>query len=95
MNQKDQKFYAHSRSSSLYRKGGMGGFSFVYPENWQELEDHLRNVAKLASEFAPAFSSGEWGNFAGLWHELEAYGLPSNLSGRHLPRRFSQRLRVW
>jgi len=63
MNQKDQKFYAHSREGD------------PNPENWQELEVHLKNVAKLASEFAAAFSSGEWGYLAGLWHDLGKYSM--------------------
>ena len=66
MNQKDQKFYALSRSSSLCRKGGGEGFSFVYPENGQKLEVHLKNVAKLAGEFASGFPSGDLGYLAGL-----------------------------
>ncbi|MCX5867690.1 MAG: hypothetical protein NT009_09505 [Proteobacteria bacterium] len=49
MNQKDQKFYAHSREND------------PNPENWQELGADLRNVAKLAAAFALAFYSGEWG----------------------------------
>lgn len=41
-------------------------------DNWIEhsLEDHLRDVAKLTSQFASKFSSPEWGRLAGLWHDL-------------------------
>lgn len=63
MNQKNRKFYAHSREGD------------PNPENWQELEVHLRNVAKLASEFASVFSSSEWGYLAGLWHDLGKYSI--------------------
>ena len=34
------------------------------PDEWHLLEEHLRNVAKMAAEFG----SGEWGYLAGLWH---------------------------
>ncbi len=36
----------------------------------QKLEDHLQGVARRAREFAEAFSSGQWGYLAGLWHDL-------------------------
>jgi len=39
-------------------------------EEWQLLEDHLRNVAEMAREFASEFGAGEWGYLAGLWHDL-------------------------
>jgi CRISPR-associated endonuclease/helicase Cas3 len=34
------------------------------------LQDHLRSVAQLAGEFASWFNSAEWGELAGLWHDL-------------------------
>jgi len=37
---------------------------------WQPLEEHLRNVAELAAEFAKPFGGEEWGYLAGLWHDL-------------------------
>ncbi|MEO6967341.1 MAG: CRISPR-associated endonuclease Cas3'' [Rhodanobacteraceae bacterium] len=37
------------------------------------LADHLRAVAGLASGFAAAFDSHEWGYLAGLWHDLGKY----------------------
>lgn len=37
------------------------------------LETHLRDVSKLAAEFAAAFSSQEWASLAGLWHDLGKY----------------------
>ena len=38
-----------------------------------DLEAHLRGVARLAEEFASAFDSADWGNLAGLWHDLGKY----------------------
>ena len=40
------------------------------PEKWQPLEEHLRNVARLASEFAAPFGSADWAYNAGLLHDL-------------------------
>ncbi len=37
------------------------------------LEDHLRSVAVIASEFAGAFDSAEWARLAGRWHDLGKY----------------------
>lgn len=42
-------------------------------EEWQLLEDHLKNVAKMAKGFASEFGAGEWGYLAGLWHDLGKY----------------------
>jgi hypothetical protein len=30
-------------------------------EEWQPLEDHLKNVAEMARGFAAEFGAGEWG----------------------------------
>lgn len=44
------------------------------PESeWQQLQEHLDNVADMAAEFAAAFDSAEWGRLAGLWHDLGKY----------------------
>ena len=40
---------------------------------WQPLEEHLRNVAELAAEFASPFGGEEWARLAGLWHDLGKY----------------------
>jgi len=40
-----------------------------------DLEEHLRGIARLSEEFAAAFGSAEWGNLAGLWHDLGKYSL--------------------
>lgn len=42
---------------------------------WSEhiLEEHLVQVAHLASEFASAFAASDWARLAGLWHDLGKY----------------------
>lgn len=40
-------------------------------EHW--LDEHLRDVAKLASEYATEFGSTEWAYITGLWHDLGKY----------------------
>lgn len=39
---------------------------------WEEhfLDEHLREVSKLASKFARQFGSEDWAGLAGLWHDL-------------------------
>ncbi len=37
------------------------------------LDEHLREVAKLASMFAEHFESADWASAAGLWHDLGKY----------------------
>lgn len=39
-------------------------------DEWQTLEDHLRNVAEMALKFGNDFGAGKWAYFAGLWHDL-------------------------
>lgn len=39
----------------------------------QPLEVHLRSVARKAAEHASPFASAQWGNLAGLWHDLGKY----------------------
>jgi len=56
----NKKYYAHSKENQ--------------PSiNWQLLEDHLNNVAKMARSFAEAFGAGDWGYLAGLWHDVGKY----------------------
>ena len=38
-----------------------------------ELEAHLTEVARLASEFSTPYAAAEWGAIAGLWHDLGKY----------------------
>jgi CRISPR-associated endonuclease/helicase Cas3 len=42
-------------------------------EEWQLLEEHLRNVAGMARRFAEPFGGGDWAYLAGLWHDLGKY----------------------
>ncbi len=42
-------------------------------EEWQSVEEHLRNVAESARFFAQKFGAGEWGYCAGLWHDMGKY----------------------
>lgn len=45
-----------------------------HPESdWEGLSDHLQKVGDLASGFASAFDSADWGRLAGLWHDLGKY----------------------
>ena len=37
------------------------------------LDEHLRETARLAGEFAAVFGCREWGRLAGLWHDLGKY----------------------
>lgn len=41
--------------------------------DWQLLNDHLENVAKLASEYASDFNAGEFAYAAGLLHDVGKY----------------------
>ncbi len=44
------------------------------PQNeWQKLEEHLRNVAKLARKFAEPFGSGDWAELIGWLHDIGKY----------------------
>jgi len=71
-------FYAHSSDVEPTTK-------------WQTLEDHLRSVAQLASDFAQAFQSGPWGYCAGLWHDLGKYQpeFQQRLLGAHISVEYS------
>lgn len=50
------KYYAHSREGEP-------------PERWQSLDEHLKNVADLAGDFASSFDAKKWGYCAGLLHD--------------------------
>jgi CRISPR-associated endonuclease/helicase Cas3 len=43
------------------------------PEEWQPLDQHSKNAAELAAEFAKPFGGEEWARLAGLWHDLGKY----------------------
>lgn len=53
----EMKYYAHSLAE-------------MPKEEWQLLEDHLRNVAKMAGNFAEKFRAREWAGIAGKNHDL-------------------------
>lgn len=55
-----KKYYAHSLEGKP-------------PAHWQPLEEHLKNVARLAADFARPFGGEEWAYLAGLWHDLGKY----------------------
>jgi len=40
------------------------------PDEWQNLDDHLKSVAQLAGQFAESFQSSDWAWNAGLLHDL-------------------------
>lgn len=67
------KFYAHSLENQP-------------PENWQPLDEHLKNVAEKAAEFAALFGGDEWARLAGLWHDLGKFSLDfqRRLSGENI-----------
>lgn len=53
---KPQNVYAHSREG-------------LESDEWQLLEDHLRNVASRAAKFAASFGYENWGRALGLLHD--------------------------
>jgi len=52
-----KEYYAHSLKGKPRKE-------------WQRLEEHLRNVAKLAKQFAEPFGGGDWAYIAGLLHDI-------------------------
>lgn len=57
-----KQFYAHSIKGKP-------------TSEWQPLEEHLRNVAKIASSFAKAFGAKELGWCAGFMHDIGKFHL--------------------
>ncbi|MDR2710856.1 MAG: HD domain-containing protein, partial [Burkholderiales bacterium] len=55
-----RRFYAHSGSSQDR-------------SDWQFLDDHLIQVAKLAADFAKIFNAAGLAHVAGLLHDLGEY----------------------
>jgi len=53
----EKEYYAHSLEGKPLKE-------------WQRLEEHLQNVAKLAREFAEPFGAGDWAYIAGLLHDI-------------------------
>ena len=52
-----RQFYAHSRPDTPQGQ-------------WQPLDNHLREVAHKAAEFAATFASADWAHNAGWLHDL-------------------------
>ena len=42
-------------------------------KEWQKLEEHLKNVADLANNFAEPFNGSNWAYLAGLLHDIGKY----------------------
>jgi CRISPR-associated endonuclease/helicase Cas3 len=55
----EPKYYAHTKANP----DGT-------PAPWQPLDEHLKNVAKLAAGFAESFGSSDWAYNAGLLHDM-------------------------
>lgn len=53
-------YYAHTKEG-------------VPPEKWQMLEDHLKEVSRLAGEFAAKFGNKKMGEVIGLAHDIGKY----------------------
>ncbi|MFA7007828.1 MAG: CRISPR-associated endonuclease Cas3'', partial [Elusimicrobiales bacterium] len=58
----EKKYYAHSKTNP--------DSTPATQSEWQPLEEHLKNVAKLAAGFAESFASSDWAHNAGLLHDL-------------------------
>jgi CRISPR-associated endonuclease/helicase Cas3 len=61
--QSEKRYLAHVRQNAH------GSFLI------HELEEQVRGVARLSEEFVSTFGSADWGNLAGLWHDLGKYCL--------------------
>jgi len=55
-----KEFYAHSLEGRPQK-------------DWQKLSDYLKNVAKLAKEFAEPFGGDDWAYTAGILHDIGKY----------------------
>lgn len=60
MKKSDCVFYAHSKEGEPQEK-------------WQQLEEHLLNVAKLSGQFAEKIGLGKAGFLLGLMHDIGKY----------------------
>ena len=64
------EFYAHSLPGKP-------------PNEWQPLEEHLENVAKMAAKFAQPFCGGAWAYLLGRNHDIGKGTLPWQAYLRH------------
>lgn len=62
--------YAHSCRQSDGTPCPVSEWELLYTETG---EGHLEKVSKLAAFFASKFGAAEWGELAGLWHDLGKY----------------------
>ena len=60
MGEESQRYYAHSPSGETL-------------SNWQTLEDHLKNTAKITRQFAGVFGCRHLAHLVGLLHDLGKY----------------------
>lgn len=60
---------SEKRSLAHVRQNNDGSFII------HDLDAHLRGVAALSSEYASDFGASDWGQLAGLWHDLGKYSL--------------------
>ena len=70
INNMNEKYYAHSLEGKP-------------PSDWQPLEEHLQNVAKIAAKFADYFCASEWGSILGGYHDLGKVTRPWQAYLRH------------
>lgn len=56
----EKEYYAHSLKGKPLKE-------------WQKLKYHLKNVAKLARDFAKSFEGDDWAYIAGLLHDIGKY----------------------
>ena len=65
----EMKFFAHVRAGGAGGGGGGGGGD----DNFHGLDEHLREVGRLAKMFATTFGAADLAELAGLWHDLGKY----------------------
>lgn len=70
MASRSQPYYAHSLEGHP-------------PKDWQPLEEHLRNVAEMAADFARPFGGEEWAGLLGECHDVGKGTLPWQAYLRH------------
>ena len=71
-------FFAHSENGAGLKRPAKQYLAHVRQNKdgsfvIHNLEEHLRAVADLTGEFASTFGHSDWGQLAGLWHDLGKY----------------------